>query len=251
LEFADKAKREIEKALKDTLKNINLDEKERGDVEKELRSTYYEAAEAAARSRGADIVAPEDVRAAMADMGSPAETAKCIMRSHAGTITRVGFLPRLVAYIIDYFARGVVMYAVLFPMALLGTPFFNDWDIVFFNIKIFNFTGVHGRSPLDMAALIIIMVITVIVALAVFLCYNFILEGRYGFTIGKRIMGLRVLKVDGTKIGYQDAFIRNFTKYFEMFLAIDVLIMLMILRKEKQRGSDRIADTIVVRAGGQ
>ena len=78
--------------------------------------------------------------------------------------------------------------------------------------------------------------------------YFIVLEGRFGSTPGKWLLGLRVLKEDGTRIGYVEAIIRNIPKVVgnSVFIVIDALLMLLLFNKEKQRGFDKIARTIVV-----
>ncbi len=41
-----------------------------------------------------------------------------------------------------------------------------------------------------------------------FLSYSIYLPVRYGATPGKRLMGLTILKIDGTPIGYREAFLK-------------------------------------------
>jgi uncharacterized RDD family membrane protein YckC len=79
--------------------------------------------------------------------------------------------------------------------------------------------------------------------------YFIVIEGGFGTTPGKTIMGLRVLREDGTKIGCVESIIRNIPKMVgnSVFLVIDVLLMILLtFNKEKQRGFDKIARTIVV-----
>ncbi len=78
--------------------------------------------------------------------------------------------------------------------------------------------------------------------------YFIVLEGQFGATPGKWLLGLRVLQEDGTKIGFVESIIRNIPKVVgnSVFLVIDVLLMLLLFSKEKQRGFDKIARTIVV-----
>jgi uncharacterized RDD family membrane protein YckC len=87
---------------------------------------------------------------------------------------------------------------------------------------------------------------TALSALVVILGYYVFLEGHFGYTAGKKIMGLLVLRTDGTKIGYKEAILRNLSKYVNNLIVIDTLIMLIFFYKEKQRGLDRMADTIVI-----
>ncbi len=238
MEFNEDAKREIEKNLKEIVNNINLDEKDRTDIEKELRSNYYEAAEAAARAKGANTVTIDDVKTARADMCSSKVTAESYMKSYASTLNRAGFWPRLVAYIIDNIVIGVTLLLLVLPMLvlmlILNVPFSDtpasSWE----------------PSPMALAVFIPVALITVVSAIIVALGYYIVLEGHFGFTIGKYLLGLRVLKTDGTRIGYKEAFLRNLSKYINNLIVIDALIMLIFFNKEKQRGFDKIANTMVV-----
>jgi uncharacterized RDD family membrane protein YckC len=236
MEFNEDAKRDIEKNLKEITNNINLDEKDRTDIEKELRSTYYEAAEASAMARGANAVTADDVKTARAGMCSPKETAESYMKSYASTLRRAGFWSRLVAFIIDNITLAVLVMVIMIPLILLALPF----DDITIN------AGNSSEHPLLVAAFIILGLISIISAMIVVFGYYIVLEGHYGATVGKHIMGLRVYKTDGTKIGYKEALLRNLSKYLNNLIVIDVLIMLLFFNKEKQRGFDKIANTMVV-----
>jgi uncharacterized RDD family membrane protein YckC len=75
------------------------------------------------------------------------------------------------------------------------------------------------------------------------LIYFPVAEGRFGQTIGKRVMNLWVLKENGLPIGYKEAIIRRLSFYFEIWL-IDILFILFT--EKKQRGFDIVAKTVVV-----
>jgi uncharacterized RDD family membrane protein YckC len=77
--------------------------------------------------------------------------------------------------------------------------------------------------------------------------YYIALEARYGGTIGKIAMGLRVVGQDGAKIDLRQSTIRNLLR------AIDWLPLLYILgylvaneTNERQRIGDLVAHTVVV-----
>lgn len=76
-------------------------------------------------------------------------------------------------------------------------------------------------------------------------------EGTQGRSLGKKAFNLRVLRTDGRPIGIEQALLRNVAKVFFLLLLLDVLLWLVAFREERQRASDRIAETIVVdeRAG--
>lgn len=240
MEFSEDAKREIEKNLGEVVRRISVDSRERTDIMNELRSTYYEAAEDEARARGSDTVTLADARAAKASISSPRETGDSIMESYAAHLKRAGFWPRLAAFIIDSAILCGLVFIIMTPILafylLAGMPTEDAANEVWF----------YSLSP-AMEALFIATVFTVLPAFViVVLGYYFVIEGHYGRTPGKYVMGLRVLKTDGTRIGYKEAILRNLSKYNDLLLVIDVLIMLIFFYKEKQRGFDRIANTMVV-----
>ena len=241
MDFSEDAKREIEKNLGEFVRNINVDNKERAEIVKELRSTYYERAESEARARGADTVSADDVRAAKANVSPPRETADSFMKSYATTLKRAGFWPRLVAFIIDCAVICTLLVAIVSPLlvilALSGMPLEDSPA---------NDAWFESQSPLYVIGILIIGAVTALSALVVILGYYVFLEGHFGCTAGKKIMGLWVLRTDGTKIGYKEAILRNLSKYINNLIVIDTLVMLIFFYKEKQRGLDRMADTIVV-----
>ncbi len=241
MEFADDAKQEIEKNLKEIMRNTNVDVKGKEEIEKELRSTYYEAAETAARARGATTVTTADVKTAKEDMGSPSETAECLTKSYAGTLRRAGFWPRLAAFIID----NVIMVA---AAMILMVPMFAV--LMAIDAPTTAATPLAG-SPLWVQVLAFgLMFATMISVIIVAFGYYIVLEGHFGYTVGKYLLGLRVLKTDGTKAGYKEALLRNLSKYINNLILIDTLIMLIFFNKEKQRGFDKIANTMVVHVRG-
>ena len=73
--------------------------------------------------------------------------------------------------------------------------------------------------------------------------YSTLLEGFNGQTLGKRMMGLKVVRIDGKKMSYDHAAIRNFGKAF--LLPFDLLVG---LKHEKRflRYFDKFAGTTVI-----
>lgn len=242
MDFSDEAKREIEKNLGEIARNVSVDVKEKAAIMSELRSTYYEAARGEARARGSETITLDDARAAKASVSPPRETAESLMKLYSANLERAGFVSRALAFAIDCAILGGLAFLIMTPIMafilMAGMPVDDAANEAWF----------YALSP-GMEALFIATVLTVIPAfLIVTLGYNFLIEGHFGRTPGKYLLGLRVLKADGTKIGYKEAVLRNLSKYNDLLFVVDVLIMLAFFRKEKQRGCDRIADTIVVHA---
>jgi uncharacterized RDD family membrane protein YckC len=73
--------------------------------------------------------------------------------------------------------------------------------------------------------------------------YSTLLEGFKGQTLGKRMLGLKVVRIDGKKMSYDHAAIRNFGKAF--LLPFDLLVG---LKSEKRflRYFDKFAGTTVI-----
>jgi uncharacterized RDD family membrane protein YckC len=229
MEFTEEAKAAIEGFISKVLGRMSVSGPDRTEVEKELRSGYYESAEARASERGDTKVTLADVTRAIAAEGTPEQIAICYMKSYAGHLRRAGLLSRTVAYFLDAVIVSSVISILIVPWILLLVAA-QDID----------------QSSWIIALVILINLAFVLTAVGVAMSYIVILEGYFGRTPGKYVMGLTVLKENGTKIGYREAFLRNIPKFFGNFIVIDALVMLLFFREEKQRGFDKVAGTIVV-----
>ena len=76
------------------------------------------------------------------------------------------------------------------------------------------------------------------------LVYFPLLEAIWGTTIGKKLVGLCVVRENGTRIGLGAAFLRRIPCYVALFW-LDAVFALFSPRR--QRAFDRVAKTIVVR----
>ena len=89
----------------------------------------------------------------------------------------------------------------------------------------------------------------VLVSLAVFFVYFTLLEGRYGQTVGKMAVKIKVVReADGSPINYEEAALRTILRLIDGLLAYLVGAILIWSSDKKQRLGDRIAHTVVVRA---
>ncbi len=83
--------------------------------------------------------------------------------------------------------------------------------------------------------------------LVVIVIYFVSLEGALGATIGKRLLGLRVVRVDGRDPGMMRATIRNLLRAIDALPAFNILgIVLIASSPERARFGDRIAGTRVI-----
>ena len=148
------------------------------------------------------------------DVSSWAEGAD--VESKSSQIPYASFKRRVYAFLIDFALILGIVAAIFAATELL--PF------------------VMGTSSyLDPAAVIFI-------TLALLWAYSTLLEGFKGQTIGKRIIKLRVVRVDGKKMSYDYAAVRNFGKAF--LLPFDLLVGLK--HEAFLRYFDKFAGTTVI-----
>jgi uncharacterized RDD family membrane protein YckC len=133
---------------------------------------------------------------------------------------RIGVGPRAIAVIIDSLIFVVFACCFFLALALVSGGEFEQ-------------TG--GPAILLQLALGVI-----------YYAYFIILEGTSGSTFGKRIMKLRVVKVDGSQISMGDAAIRNVLRVIDGILFYLIGAIIIWTSMDKQRLGDRVAKTIVV-----
>ncbi len=94
----------------------------------------------------------------------------------------------------------------------------------------------------------VVWLVAMIVALNVLLTTYFpLLEARFGKTLGKHIIRIRVVRENGAPTGIGRAFLRRLSLYLDI-LFVDALFI--PFTEKKQRGFDIVAKTVVVREPG-
>jgi uncharacterized RDD family membrane protein YckC len=85
--------------------------------------------------------------------------------------------------------------------------------------------------------------LTAIIAFAYFI----VMEATQGATLGKKALGLRVVKIDGTPISWSESLIRNLLRVIDGLFGYLVGAILIWTSPLKQRLGDRVAHTVVVK----
>ena len=88
------------------------------------------------------------------------------------------------------------------------------------------------------------------IAFLIFMLFYFILlEGLQGATLGKLILGLRVVNADdGSRPGLTKSLVRNLLRFVDGLPAFSILGVVLILRSpQRARFGDRVADTRVIK----
>ena len=73
------------------------------------------------------------------------------------------------------------------------------------------------------------------------------LEATQGATLGKMILGLRIVKTDGSPIGWSESIIRNLLRIIDCLFGYLVGAILIWTSPQRQRLGDRVAHTVVIR----
>ena len=82
--------------------------------------------------------------------------------------------------------------------------------------------------------------------IAVSLSYSTLLVGIWGATLGKRVLGLRIVRLDGSPVGIPRALRRELATILSEFLLLGGYLM-VAFRSDKRALHDLIAGTVVVR----
>jgi uncharacterized RDD family membrane protein YckC len=135
------------------------------------------------------------------------------------------WLTRVIAYVIDsvivsviLFVLSILIYIPLFISSVVGGGW--TWSR-FFQIPFFIGIGL--------------------------VAYFTIMEGMYGATIGKQVMGVRVERIGGGHPTFIEALIRSITKIHFLLLLADVAVGLYFSNDPRDKYTDRASGTYVVR----
>jgi len=71
--------------------------------------------------------------------------------------------------------------------------------------------------------------------------------GNQGQTVGKRIIGIRIVRTNGAPLDYKTAALRHFAGYLLSFLALGLGVLWMMWDAKQQGWHDKLADTLVVK----
>jgi uncharacterized RDD family membrane protein YckC len=84
---------------------------------------------------------------------------------------------------------------------------------------------------------------------AIAFAYYVVMEKTSGGTLGKKAMGLKVVKQDGAALDWQASIVRNLLRIVDGLFFYLVGAIVVWVSKSRQRLGDMAAHTVVVRAG--
>ena len=162
--------------------------------------------------------APVQPGASTADSTAPMSGIDSLMKDS----TAQGYwLRRLVALIVDGAIIAVVL-GVIFAVAAASFFFGGFGAMTFF----------FGAFTILVGVLLIL--------------YFPLTESMWGASLGKRILGLKVVSKRGTNPTFVEAFVRNISKIYWLLLLLDVIIGLATSKGYQEKYSDHLMGTKVV-----
>lgn len=142
-----------------------------------------------------------------------------------------GALHRILAIIIDHIILGIVAIIIAIPIGL-STLF-----------------SIGRINPFTMAANMVSWIFFGIIVFVIWILYFPYFESTTGQTLGKKVMGIKVVKENGRNLTFGDALIRTVFRVIDFLPAAYIVGLVVILVSQKrQRIGDMAAKTIVVRA---
>ena len=91
-----------------------------------------------------------------------------------------------------------------------------------------------------------------LVFLFIIFAYLIVMEAYAGWTVGKKILGMKVIDRNGGKIGISKSAVRNLLRLVDGLPAFNILGIILITRSPTgQRFGDRVAGTYVFRSKGR
>ena len=128
--------------------------------------------------------------------------------------------------------------ALIIDSIIIGIPVYIIWNFVFWSL----FWG-GAWWLLGYGSWLVLPLLLGIIEVFYFV----VLDVSWGATVGKRVLGLQVQMVNGGKVTFDKAFIRNISKIYWLFLLLDWIIGIATPGPDRrQKYTDRIAGTTVV-----
>ncbi len=151
----------------------------------------------------------------------------------------VGFMPRATAYGIDQIILTIIVYTI-WGIFFAHKP---GWQVP--SIDLFN-----PDPSMDLTQLLTVMKAfgnkILILYLPTILIYEVAMNGAFGATFGKMIMGMRIVRMDNSRINYDTALLRWIGERFSEMFLFYAGHLFVAFRSDKRALHDLIARTHVI-----
>ncbi|MCS7180331.1 MAG: RDD family protein [bacterium] len=158
-----------------------------------------------------------------------------------------GFVERFIALFIDLIVF-LCLYSIMKVFILKVIPSVDIMENLVPSIQteIYTFDFFYNYFAFLLRSFILFIIFFIFL-----IFYEIFLVGKFGATLGKMIMGIKIVDENGNKISYGTAFIREIlikvVFYFLIFFIAGLGYLWALWDKKKQTWHDKIAKTIVIK----
>ena len=139
----------------------------------------------------------------------------------------VGFWMRVVAYVIDSILLNVIFYLIFGPANYNFEP------------------PPNVKSFADLVPLLEPLIKQMIISVIIQLIYYVGMNGQFGATVGKLVIGARIVRLDGSRIGFGLAFLRWLAAILSG-MACGIGYLIVAFRDDKRALHDLLVGTKVI-----
>ncbi|MFX0114428.1 MAG: RDD family protein [Candidatus Hodarchaeota archaeon] len=246
----------------------------------ELLQELAQDLQSAYEDTSADLLRIERWKKVIEEFGAPKKVAEDLISNQADPVVRASYLLRVFAHLIDGFFVFGLLYIIWISVFFIAySPLTLPFGIELYQLEVkFEERKAHSHSRLreyfspssvtqifyvlyvatfegaeitvrgDLFSIFlyyVVLTIYLVLLITVAIGYYAILESRYGRTIGKRLLRLRVVSESGVRISWQQAVTRNLSKILSQLLFFDWLAS-WFLKTNRQRAVELVAKTQVI-----
>jgi len=115
-----------------------------------------------------------------------------------------------------------------------------SWFFIYMASKLF------GKFNVDQMGQIFLMLMPLVIMIMYHTLSEYLANGQ---SVGKKVLGIRVVRVDGQRAGMREAILRSIVLILDLVLSSGVLGILMIsISRRQQRLGDMAANTVVIKS---
>ena len=115
-----------------------------------------------------------------------------------------------------------------------------SWFFIYMASKLF------GKFNVDQMGQIFLMLMPLVIMIMYHTLSEYLANGQ---SVGKKVLGIRMVRVDGQRAGMREAILRSIVLILDLVLSSGVLGILMIsISRRQQRLGDMAANTVVIKS---
>ncbi len=156
---------------------------------------------------------------------------------------------RVGAFVFDWLLVSFLLNFLLIPGAFVLT--------MILGIPLSSFSSVAGMVatlplllPSQMLILLIFLLVLLLVSLIIWHLYFILMEYKFKATLGKKILGLKVVSLNSEALSYRQCLIREVFRCYSDVPLVFPGIVCMLMSKRGQRLGDILTETMVIKGDG-